>query len=385
MLEESLAGRDIVQMALGDPSEFMGNPLLQNALLGRALLYNDECKMVSRIMDSHSNSGDALVGTIAKYDRSQQNIPIYAWKLVYCDLYYVDGSNASLDDIYQERLREEELQTPAARAREAVRRDLMKLARRNAKWVLSGVEKLSDEERAQTGLSFREILVKIWKQESHPPPAWIQHIIDARKQWGFVYYMSRDVNRKYGSDWEPVWERTKERSSPRMATYFSIHCQGNRLSLQSLMTEEWPTFHANDHLSEDDDVRKHLKKYMEEKDDLLPAGILRNTFIVIPIELIPTSLELDDSDYSEVDEFAPYWVWAYDPDWDDTEEMMFDGEKYEGRVKVAIYSLKSWFYAARWEGIVSLRDIWLKAQQLPDKVWICHTKATEEWDHEPYI
>ena len=113
----------------------------------------------------------------------------------------------------------------------------------------------------------------------------------------------------------------------------------------------------------------------------MPAGILRNTFIVIPIEL--TSKE--NRQRTEGELLDPYWVWAYDADWDSSEEeTVFDGEKYQGRVKVAIWSVNSWFYAARWEG-VSLRDMWLKAQQHPEKVWICYTKKLEEWDHEPYI
>jgi len=70
--------------------------------------------MAARLMGNRLSNGDALLNTITNYDRIQQNIPIYAWKLVYCGLYYIDGSNATLDDIYQERLREEELQTPAA-------------------------------------------------------------------------------------------------------------------------------------------------------------------------------------------------------------------------------------------------------------------------------
>ena len=123
---------------------------------------------------------------------------------------------------------------------------------------------------------------------------------------------------------------------------------------------------------------------MEEKDDLLPDGISLKTFIVIPIELIPTLSEDDNSDESEDDEPAPYWVWAYDADWDTSSEEVINGEKYQGRVKVAIYSLKSWFYAACWEGI-SLRDIWLKAQQHPEKLWVCRTKHMEEWDYEPYV
>ncbi|KAI8661466.1 hypothetical protein NCS55_01016900 [Fusarium keratoplasticum] len=140
-LQEKLAGRDLVEMALSDPSEFTGSPLLQNALLGRALTFPDECAMVARITGTTLRTGEVLLDSIAYYDQHNlPNVPMDAWKLAYCDLYYIDGSNATLQDIYEERLREEELQTPAAQAREIVRRDVIKLARRNAKWMISGLE-----------------------------------------------------------------------------------------------------------------------------------------------------------------------------------------------------------------------------------------------------
>ncbi|EEU38421.1 uncharacterized protein NECHADRAFT_88725 [Fusarium vanettenii 77-13-4] len=386
-LQEKLAGRDLVEMALSDPSEFKDSPLLQNALLGRALTFPDECTMVARVAGKGWFTGEALLSSVACYDQNHEpEIPIDAWKLVYCDLYYIDGSNATLQDIYEERLREEELQTPAAQAREIIRRDVIKLARRNAKWMISGLEQLPDKERVQESWQYKEILHTIWKRVSPAPPAWIQHILDANEEWGFVYYRSREVQRKYGHDWASWWARVLDSQLPDTernigdATIFSIHCQGNRSDLMYLSTEDWPTFQANNNLAEDDDFRKQFKKYIQNKGDLLPAGISRSTFIVIPTELIPDSPEWDEDD-----ELDPYWVWAYDADWDSSEEeTTFEGETYQGRVKVAYYSLKSWFYGARWEG-VSLRDMWLKAQQHPDRLWICYTKHMEERDHEPYI
>ena len=114
----------------------------------------------------------------------------------------------------------------------------------------------------------------------------------------------------------------------------------------------------------------------------MTAGILRNTCIVIPIEL--TCEENLQRTEASGDLLDPYWVWAVSADWDMSEETAVNGEKYQGRMKVAIWSVNSWFYAARWEG-TSLQDMWLKAQQHPEKLWICYTKELEEWDHEPYI
>ncbi|KAF5591542.1 uncharacterized protein FSUBG_10468 [Fusarium subglutinans] len=328
-LQEKLAGRDLVEMALSNPSEFHGNVLLQNALLGRTSFTPDETKMIKRILGVQ-HDGEGLFETIADYDREYYiDIPIDAWKLVYCDLYYIDGVNScSLQDIYESRLREEELRAPAARARENVRRDVIKLARRNAKWMLSELDRLSDEEKAQPLEDFGKTVRAVWKRASHAPPAWIQAILRAQQPWGFVYYKAKEVKQPYD--------------------------KGD--------------------LDEDDGFRRHFREYRQS---LSSAGILKNTFIVIPFEFIPQS---------QNKELDPYWVWAYDADWDNSTEetVCSSGEKYQGRVKVAVYSLNAWFYAARWEG-VSLRDMWLKAQMHQDKLWICYSKEMENWDHEPYI
>lgn len=112
----------------------------------------------------------------------------------------------------------------------------------------------------------------------------------------------------------------------------------------------------------------------------MSPGFLRNTFIVIPMEFIYGNRSREEGDF-----LNPCWVWAYDADWDSSEEeTVFNGEKYQGRVKVPHWSVNSWFYSARWEG-VSLRDMWFKEQQHPERLWTCYTKKWEEWDHEPYI
>ncbi|TVY74191.1 hypothetical protein Focb16_v004561 [Fusarium oxysporum f. sp. cubense] len=408
-LEELIAGRDLVQVALTDPSEIIACTPLKYALLGRTTYQCDEDKMVERITNDVARASSSLVNYIANFDQSPQPLRLDAWKLVYCDVYYVDRGSAILQEIYEERLREEELQTPAAQARELVRYNALRKARRNAKWMIPAIKRFSDEVQAQVDQEYRQsmepflqlcqdermreiilapqgydkTLERIWKRVSPAPPAWIQKILEAQEQFGFVYYMSREVEQKHGYDWHSVWGSINEHSLPNRVTWHSIHCQGydNSLALRRLETEKWPTFYPNESMAEDDDLRKHFREYREESDDLLPAGILRNTFIVIPIEL--TSEE--NRQRTEGELLDPYWVWAYDADWDSSEEeTVFDGEKYQGRVKVAIWSVNSWFYAARWEG-VSLRDMWLKAQQHPEKVWICYTKKLEEWDHEPYI
>ncbi|RBR13742.1 hypothetical protein FVER53590_13542 [Fusarium verticillioides] len=452
-LEETIAGRDLVQVALANPSEIKEDGQLKNIVLGRTNRLEDENEMVRRITDNVADSSSTLINFMAGFDQLTYPFRLDAWKLVYCDIYYVEGGNATLQEIYEARLQEEELQTPAARARELIRDFRLKKARRNAKWMIPAIEGLSEDERMgwadkdpdlmdrlygqlrlvvesfnqEGGIGevkqrkmmdiqeeiqelnlkprdYRDILEGVWKRVSPAPPPWLQHILQIGEQFGFVYYRSRELYQaRY--NWNSVWSRITNTSSPSRVSWAGIHCQGSKnwMSLHSLETENWPIFSPNEELAEDDDLRKHFKKYCEENrsktaedekknkkkrkrkntednENLLSPGILRNTFIVIPLEFVSGNINIE-----ERDTYDPCWVWAYDADWDGSEEeTVVDGEKYQGRVKVAKWSLNSWFYAARWEG-VSLRDMWLKAQQHPEKYWICYTKELEEWNHEPYI
>ncbi|EXK77158.1 hypothetical protein FOQG_18124 [Fusarium oxysporum f. sp. raphani 54005] len=428
-LEETIAGRDLVQVALANPSEIKEDGQLKNIVLGRANRLEDENKMTRCITNNVADSSSTLISSIAGFDKLARPFGLDAWKLVYCDMYYVDGGNATLQEIYEARLHEEELQTPAARARDLIRDLQLRKARRNAKWMIPAIERLSKDElkgwsEKDPGLmdrlleegkykearellskphSHKDILKQVWAQVSPAPPAWLKKIFETGEQFGFVYYKSRELYQtRY--NWNSVWNRITYTSSPSGVSWGSIHCQGsdNWMSLHKLETENWPIFSPNEDLAEDDDLRKHFKKYCEENrskteedekkkkkkrkrnnteenENLLSPGILRNTFIVIPLEFVSGNLNIQ-----ERDSYDPCWVWAYDADWDGSDEVTVDGEKYEGRVKVAKWSLNSWFYAARWEG-VSLRDMWLKAQRHPEKYWICYTKELEEWDHEPYV
>ncbi|KAI1015326.1 hypothetical protein LB504_010930 [Fusarium proliferatum] len=373
-LEELVVGRDLVELALTDPKEIQENPPLQNALLGRACYPEDENSMVKRISKGLRMNGESLINSVASFDEGYYPpITKDAWILVYCDLFYIDGNNTTLLEVYTSRLQEEELQTRSEQAREVARRDIMKLARRNAKWMIAALGRLSDEELSHIEDSFSDTLHELWKQVSHPPPTWIQHILDAQQPWGFTYYKSKEVEEKYGHTWEDTWIMITD--MPQQS-WSSIHCQGKVDEFKALHTEDWavpPTYKG---LTEEDAFRKH---FCEHRKSLSSPGILQNTFIVVPIEQIPNDPDDEDLD--------PCWVWAYDADWDSaSDETICNGEKYQGRIKVPLYALGGWFYAARWEdGGVSLRDMWLKAQTDEDNLWICHSKVLENWDHEPYV
>ncbi|KAF5251044.1 hypothetical protein FANTH_3805 [Fusarium anthophilum] len=193
-LEEAVAGRDLVELALTDPVEIEENPPLQKALLGRACYPDDENNMVKRITNGLRKNGESLINSVANFDSpTYPAITKDAWILVYCDLFYLDGTNKTLHEVYTSRLQEEALNTRSEQAREVARHDMMKLARRNAKWMIPVLEELSDEILSQSEYEFSDTLHEIWKQVSHPPPNWIQHIMDTRQPWGFTYYKTKEV------------------------------------------------------------------------------------------------------------------------------------------------------------------------------------------------
>ncbi|KLO78834.1 Uncharacterized protein LW93_4155 [Fusarium fujikuroi] len=219
--------------------------------------------MIQRIVGAQY-SGEGLFDKIANFDQKYYiTMPIDAWRLVYCDLYYIDGANScSLQEIYESRLREEGLQIPAARARENIRRDVIKAARRNAKWMLPELDRLSDEEKAQPLEDFGETVRAIWKRAFHAPPAWIQEILRVQQPWGFVYYKTKEVEEPYDPRWDSLLDMVNHSPMPslagdvREATYFSIHCQGKHNDLAALHTEVWATVPSEGDLAEDGGFRQ---------------------------------------------------------------------------------------------------------------------------------
>lgn len=284
--EEFIAGRDLAEVTLTDPSRVMEDKELLYPLLGRTLSSHNEELMIKRITNDNANCGSTLVDYIHGFDDHSHTLCLDAWKLVYCDIYYVDGGSATLQEIYEVRLQEEELQTPAARARELVRDDRLKKARRNAKWMIPALECLSADELVQPppkhAENFRKLLEyvedkerdstiriwktiwwygnleNIWKQVSPAPPAWMQKILDSQHQWGFIYYLARDVDKKYLCHWNTIWGSLESMCSPIRVTRSTIHCQGsdNRTALKKLLTQNRPIFSPNENLTEDEDLRK---------------------------------------------------------------------------------------------------------------------------------
>ncbi|KAI8242537.1 hypothetical protein K4K55_010199 [Colletotrichum sp. SAR 10_96] len=353
--------------------------MLRRVVLIQAAYPFDEEAFVKIITNGAFSSYAYLVAVAIKPDDGRLPPLLDVFKLI-----------VSVHDIYDARLREEDLQTPVALAKEIVRSGDQKAARRNARLIIQQLERISPEELAQMERDEDNAINAIWKRVSHPPPAWVRQIADAQQSWGFVFYRSREVERKYGHMWDEVWDAIQENSrriphpvqgerSHEYALLHSIHCAGEESTLRRLWRSTWATGLTSKDLPEDDALRRHFKDFREL---LSSSGILRNTFIMIDDECIPEDLWR----YPGGPSAETFWVWAYDAGWKPAfvDTIVYNGEEYRGRVKVPFYCLDAWFYAARYEG-VSLRDMWLKAQTHRSKWWICCSKPMENWGHESYI
>ncbi|WYZ41183.1 hypothetical protein EsH8_V_000078 [Colletotrichum jinshuiense] len=369
--ERLVAGRDLVAIALSENrDEVLGQPVLRRVVLGQTAYAFDEDAYVKRVTNGAFPSYTYLVG--AAMEPNDGGLPpvLDIFKLIICDA-RCPKEGATLHNLYDAQLREEELQTPAELAREIVRSEDEKVARRNAKLIIQQLEGASPEELAQMERDEGNAVKAMWKRVSHVPPAWVRRIAEAQQPWGFVFYRSREVERKYGAIWEEAWDAIQENSRR-----IPWPVQGER-SHQRLWIDTWATGLVFEDLPEDDALRRHFKDFRES---LSSPGILRDTFIVIDDECIPKDLWR----YPGGPSAETFWVWAYDADWEPASADVAVPEEYQGRVKVPIYCLNAWFYAARCEG-VSLRDMWLKAQTHHSKWWICRSKPMENWDHEPYV
>lgn len=261
-LDENVTGRDLVGLALADPSQFNPqvaiNHHLRNAVLGRIAYNLDIDLMVQRVTHGQVKGSAVLFQQAANPEDWSFPVNLDAWKLVVCDARFPEQGQ-SIDEMYQAQLQEEEAQTPAERARELVRCVNERKARRNARWFISHLALLQYEEIAKMKLKMPENMnERIWKRASPPAPAWIQRIAESKPQpWGFFFYKTNDLeqwceNEEEDDEWEDRWDSLRWdltcrpdfaidrwRSDTDM-TILGIHCSGYRKTVHHFYKETWP-------------------------------------------------------------------------------------------------------------------------------------------------
>lgn len=264
---EFMAGRDLVAITLSnDPSEILQQPSRRRAVLGRAAYAFDEEAFIQRISNGAYRTCCHLMSAAAVPDDGRMVPILDVFKLIICDARCLEEGE-SLQDAYDAQLREEELQTPTERAREIVRHEDEKTARRNAKLIIPHLERLSPEELAQMERDQGGAIREIWKQIAPPPPAWIQQIVDAQQPWGFVFYKNRVAEQEMGHDWDDVWDEVLQ-CTDRMPVAINgernheytllsnIHTGGNNRNMRNLWTTDWAAGPIDEDLSEDDALRR---------------------------------------------------------------------------------------------------------------------------------
>ncbi|KAI8190869.1 hypothetical protein K4K51_000680 [Colletotrichum sp. SAR 10_75] len=143
--------------------------MLRRVVLIQAAYPFDEEAFVKIITNGAFSSYAYLVAVAIKPDDGRLPPLLDVFKLI-----------VSVHDIYDARLREEDLQTPVALAKEIVRSGDQKAARRNARLIIQQLERISPEELAQMDRDEDNAINAIWKRVSHPPSAWVRQIADAQ-------------------------------------------------------------------------------------------------------------------------------------------------------------------------------------------------------------
>ncbi|KAH6695567.1 hypothetical protein F5X68DRAFT_258159 [Plectosphaerella plurivora] len=387
-VREETEGLDLVSLALDNPLDVTNNVTRRCVLLGRTPSLVKEKTMVRNIMNKESRSIGPFVGKGA-YPGTYGTFfsTIDCWKLIFCDARFVEDS-AHLEREYQAQFLAEEQQTPLERAREAVRTDEEKLARRNAKLMIAALEELTPEELGR--LDEKESR-KIWGRIAPGAPSWITNINRNQLPWGYVFYKTTQVNELFGDEWYEAKDRFEELDNVVFGIDKSIAMSAGLGSIHSPCDDFINYWREDlvDQTFDDEDLdgpRNNFREYRTTLD--ANDGILKNTFIVLNSDCVhPNLLTCDElmELLADDEEYLVYWLWACDANW----ELCPPGQDadeggYQGRVKVPFACLQAWFYAARCEG-VDVKAMWKKAQLHPRKLWVCNTKAMQNWEHESYV
>ncbi|KAK7424495.1 hypothetical protein QQX98_000460 [Neonectria punicea] len=275
-------------------------------------------------------------------------------------------SNAAIEALYQEQLRLQREEDQLEKARDLARDHGPKTARYWAQQILERFE-----DAAEKGEEIR--VLATWDRIKPEVPFWVNDIWKAREDYGFVIYKSREVE-----------QRPAAAIRRWLTNYNAEEDSENFVGIENAAT--------------------HFKLTAPT---LSKLRVLKNTFLALTNDCVFPQLDTCDLEHGITDESQPntllpsdipqFFLWVYDAEWkppnppddDDEEETSpsagedceckgsyvgghggADEDGYQGRVKVDIRILFSWFYYARLME-ADLKDLWRKAQSLPDRTWTC--------------
>lgn len=100
-----------------------------------------------------------------------------------------------------------------------------------------------------------------------------------------------------------------------------------------------------------------------------------NTFLLVTPEVVDACINT----------FTP-WIWAYEAKFTPSTTLpslsSSGTEHYEGRLRVSLYTLFTWFYAVRSEELYNMALFWEKAQN-QGQVWSVATQSGRY--HHPFV
>lgn len=181
-------GVDIVEMVFGDPYAVQCSYGLSGTLLGREPWRRDEFRYAAKLLGSGEDAvqrGRWVVESAAFREPEMAFVSPEICKFFICDRRVPKG-DATVDDLYAEQLRLEAENDPLERAREEVRTDVDKILRHRARLFLAELEAAAEKgEEAKPA--------EIWERMKPKRPDWVQALLDARKNFGFVFYKSKEA------------------------------------------------------------------------------------------------------------------------------------------------------------------------------------------------
>ncbi|CZR65715.1 uncharacterized protein PAC_15615 [Phialocephala subalpina] len=226
------------------------------------------------------------------------------------------------------------------------------------------------DEQANTIVTARgKAMMEQYAEDMEQPCPWVRRLIDpsdpitqSTRRWGFV--VLREARTACSDEsWAAFLQELEERIFTGV-----VFMKGGSIINQTRQ------FLFHDGLVDENDTES-LHGTLPSGSDASPY-ILKNTYLLITPEVVASCAK---------DNSQEKWVWAYDANFDPktTAVTGTGGEQYNGRLKVNLRTLFTWFYAVRSEELYSMDLLWEKARHEPSQAY--HVLTTGGLYHHPLV
>ncbi|RFU36316.1 hypothetical protein B7463_g48, partial [Scytalidium lignicola] len=208
-----------------------------------------------------------------------------------------------------------------------------------------------------------EETMRKYAEDLKRPCKWVRKLIDPNKPdseqtlyWSFV--VLRDISTITD---DTAWERFLQLANKWIDSGLNwvhggitIRQTKQMIFLNNFFNEKNP-----------EEMRKAFQQHVIPEADLNPR-ILSNTFLFVTSEVMKA-----------VGDMSNPWIWAYESNFtpSETTQDAVGTDRYNGRLKVNLRSLFTWFYAVRSEKLYTMQQFWEKAQRDPEQAWQVSTHS----------